>query len=275
MPTVSVFFDSLQKALGNDVTEESFDELCFEFGLELDDVTSQKAMVEKERGAQAAEGLSDRVIFKVDGEWPQTGTALRVLCTVDLPSGAAFWLLSLLGSSLDLDFSLPCSGIVLDFPISFCLDFPLGLLRGALHPRDLPGTWMSTTSSTEQDVVELSIAIGNLQISVCGPASSAADFVRQVADNPLASQSVSAGGSPRSGPGPSSLHFESPTRASQASSTGLFSFVSCFLVGHCKFETAWIKFVSTPASHSSVDSWVLGSCSPGRTCQLTKFDTNH
>lgn len=66
MPTVSVFFDSLQKALGTDVTEESFDELCFEFGLELDDVTSQKAMVEKERGTQAAEGLSDRVIFKVD-----------------------------------------------------------------------------------------------------------------------------------------------------------------------------------------------------------------
>lgn len=40
------------------MTEESFDELCFEFGLELDDVTSQKEMVEKERGTQAAEGMS-------------------------------------------------------------------------------------------------------------------------------------------------------------------------------------------------------------------------
>ncbi|OLP92015.1 putative phenylalanine--tRNA ligase beta subunit [Symbiodinium microadriaticum] len=66
MPTVSVFYDCLQKALGNDVTEESFDELCFEFGLELDDVTSQKEMVEKERGADAAADMSDRVIFKVD-----------------------------------------------------------------------------------------------------------------------------------------------------------------------------------------------------------------
>ncbi|CAJ1461948.1 unnamed protein product [Effrenium voratum] len=66
MPTVSVFYDCLQKALGDDVTEESFDELCFEFGLELDDVTSQKEMVEREQGADKAAGLSDRVIFKVD-----------------------------------------------------------------------------------------------------------------------------------------------------------------------------------------------------------------
>jgi len=66
MPTVGVFKDSLEKALGGDLTEESFDELCFEFGLELDDVTSEKAIVEKERGTDAASGLSDRVIFKVD-----------------------------------------------------------------------------------------------------------------------------------------------------------------------------------------------------------------
>eukprot|EP00438_Fugacium_kawagutii_P021960 Skav208056 [mRNA] locus=scaffold1124:171665:173476:- [translate_table: standard] len=64
-PSSRVFYDSLQKALGNDVTEESFDEsrvvpvgtgnrstLCFEFGLELDDVA-------KERGVEAAEGLSE------------------------------------------------------------------------------------------------------------------------------------------------------------------------------------------------------------------------
>lgn len=65
MPTVSIFKDSLEKAIG-EVTEESFDELCFEFGLELDDVTSEKAIAEKERGKDAAEGLSDRIIFKVD-----------------------------------------------------------------------------------------------------------------------------------------------------------------------------------------------------------------
>mmetsp|Transcript_58316 Transcript_58316/g.94342 ORF Transcript_58316/g.94342 Transcript_58316/m.94342 type:complete len:629 (+) Transcript_58316:88-1974(+) len=65
MPVVGVFLDCLQQALG-EVTEESFDALCFEFGLELDDVTSDKQIAEKERGKEAAEGLSDRTIFKVD-----------------------------------------------------------------------------------------------------------------------------------------------------------------------------------------------------------------
>ena len=77
-----------------------------------------------------------------------------------------------------------------------------------------------STEPTEQDVVELSIALGNLQISVRGPAGSAADFVRQVAHSPVAPQSVSAGGSPRGSARPSTLPFESPSRASQASSVG-------------------------------------------------------
>jgi phenylalanyl-tRNA synthetase beta chain len=66
MPLVSVFHDSLCKALGEDVTEESFDELCFEFGLELDEVTSDYEIVKKEQGEEAAKGKSTRVIFKVD-----------------------------------------------------------------------------------------------------------------------------------------------------------------------------------------------------------------
>jgi len=65
MPTVSIFKDTLEEAIG-EVTEESFGDLCFEFGLELDDVTSEKEMVMKEKNAQAAEGCSERVIFKID-----------------------------------------------------------------------------------------------------------------------------------------------------------------------------------------------------------------
>lgn len=66
MPTVSVFQDALQAALGGDCSEAKFDELCFEFGLELDEVTSEKEIVSKERGQEAAEGLCDRIIFKID-----------------------------------------------------------------------------------------------------------------------------------------------------------------------------------------------------------------
>lgn len=65
MPTVSIFQDCLEAALGG-MTEENFDALCFEFGLELDDVTSDFDIAAKERGEEAAEGLSKRVIFKVD-----------------------------------------------------------------------------------------------------------------------------------------------------------------------------------------------------------------
>lgn len=66
MPTVSVFEDSLKVALGDWVTEKTFDELCFEFGLELDEVTNDYEMVKKERGEEAAKGLSQRTIYKVD-----------------------------------------------------------------------------------------------------------------------------------------------------------------------------------------------------------------
>lgn len=71
MPTVGVFRDLLQAALAPfEVTEESFDELCFEFGLELDDVTSELKMAQAERGGEVDEEtqktLSDREIYKVD-----------------------------------------------------------------------------------------------------------------------------------------------------------------------------------------------------------------
>ena len=64
MPTVGVERDELFKCLGKTYTEEEFEVLCFDFGVELDDVTSEKQMARKEQGS-AAEG-SDTVIYKID-----------------------------------------------------------------------------------------------------------------------------------------------------------------------------------------------------------------
>ncbi|XP_057613900.1 phenylalanine--tRNA ligase beta subunit isoform X2 [Chionomys nivalis] len=66
MPTVSVKRDLLFQALGRTYTDEEFDELCFEFGLELDEITSEKQIISKEQGNQKARGASDVVLYKVD-----------------------------------------------------------------------------------------------------------------------------------------------------------------------------------------------------------------
>ena len=47
--------------------EEEFDELCFEFGIELDEVTSEKQMLRKELGETEAEiDEDDEVLYKID-----------------------------------------------------------------------------------------------------------------------------------------------------------------------------------------------------------------
>ncbi|XP_044288861.1 phenylalanine--tRNA ligase beta subunit [Varanus komodoensis] len=66
MPTVSVKRDLLFQALGRSYTDEEFDELCFEFGLELDEITSEKDIISKEKGDGKAEGASDVVLYKID-----------------------------------------------------------------------------------------------------------------------------------------------------------------------------------------------------------------
>uniref|UniRef100_A0A803V0Y6 Phenylalanine--tRNA ligase beta subunit n=1 Tax=Ficedula albicollis TaxID=59894 RepID=A0A803V0Y6_FICAL len=43
-----------------------FDELCFEFGLELDEITSEKDIISKEKGEEKAKGASDVVLYKID-----------------------------------------------------------------------------------------------------------------------------------------------------------------------------------------------------------------
>lgn len=52
MPTLGVKRDDLFEALGKVYTEEQFDELCFEFGIELDEVTSEANELEKQSQVQ-------------------------------------------------------------------------------------------------------------------------------------------------------------------------------------------------------------------------------
>ena len=65
MPTLSVERDELFAAIGKTYTEQEFDELCFEFGIELDDVTSERQMARKE-GKKGAEEASDAILYKID-----------------------------------------------------------------------------------------------------------------------------------------------------------------------------------------------------------------
>ncbi|KAL0078849.1 DNA-binding transcription regulator [Phycomyces blakesleeanus] len=64
MPTVNVDKQALFKALERDYTSEEFNELCFRFGIELEEDTSEKEMAE--RGGKNASGLSDRPLLKID-----------------------------------------------------------------------------------------------------------------------------------------------------------------------------------------------------------------
>ena len=68
MPTVSVVRAELFQALGREYTDEEFDHLCFEFGIELDDVTSDLEIARKEHGGEKipAGDLSDEVLYKIE-----------------------------------------------------------------------------------------------------------------------------------------------------------------------------------------------------------------
>eukprot|EP01102_Stenamoeba_stenopodia_P002664 TRINITY_DN1251_c0_g1_i1.p1 TRINITY_DN1251_c0_g1~~TRINITY_DN1251_c0_g1_i1.p1 ORF type:complete len:606 (+),score=172.36 TRINITY_DN1251_c0_g1_i1:167-1984(+) len=65
MPTINVPRDHLFKAIGKTYTDDEFRNLCFDFGIELDDITSEREIAEKEtRKANAAE--SDEVLYKIE-----------------------------------------------------------------------------------------------------------------------------------------------------------------------------------------------------------------
>jgi|UniRef100_A0ACD5XND2 phenylalanyl-tRNA synthetase beta chain len=68
MPTVSVGRDRLFAALGRVYTQDEFEGLCFDFGIELDDVTTEKAIIRKEKHLEEdseADG-DDEVIYKIE-----------------------------------------------------------------------------------------------------------------------------------------------------------------------------------------------------------------
>ncbi|XP_053201529.1 phenylalanine--tRNA ligase beta subunit-like [Panonychus citri] len=66
MPTISVNREHLHKTLGQVYTEDQFNDLCFEFGLELDEITSEREIIAKEKGDDKAIGASTDVIYKID-----------------------------------------------------------------------------------------------------------------------------------------------------------------------------------------------------------------
>ncbi|XP_014219481.1 phenylalanine--tRNA ligase beta subunit [Copidosoma floridanum] len=66
MPTVGVKRDLLFNALGNTYTDDEFQKLCFQFGLELDEVTTEQQMIAKEQGVEQTQGASDEILYKID-----------------------------------------------------------------------------------------------------------------------------------------------------------------------------------------------------------------
>lgn len=70
MPTVSVEKDILFTHLGRTYTDEEFDELCFEFGVELDEITSEREEAQKSSTVKLNKEqigkLSDIIIYKID-----------------------------------------------------------------------------------------------------------------------------------------------------------------------------------------------------------------
>ncbi|KAF9584696.1 phenylalanine--tRNA ligase subunit beta [Lunasporangiospora selenospora] len=67
MPTVNVDKEELYKALGREYTFDEFMDLCFNFGIELEEDTSPKEMAIREIGAgKVDDSVSDRPILKID-----------------------------------------------------------------------------------------------------------------------------------------------------------------------------------------------------------------
>jgi phenylalanyl-tRNA synthetase beta chain len=48
MPTISLLRDDLFAAVGRTFTDEEFEDVCFAFGIELDDITSEAEIAKKE-----------------------------------------------------------------------------------------------------------------------------------------------------------------------------------------------------------------------------------
>ena len=62
MPNIPLERDMLFRSLGKTFTDEEFDELCFEFGIELDEVVTEMRMKRKQDGSEEQEV----VVYKID-----------------------------------------------------------------------------------------------------------------------------------------------------------------------------------------------------------------
>ena len=65
MPTITVSHAALFKAIGKEFTDEEFDDLYFEFGIELDEVTSEQQIFENEQ-KKSGEHLSKEILYKIE-----------------------------------------------------------------------------------------------------------------------------------------------------------------------------------------------------------------
>lgn len=66
MPTISLVRDLLFEALQQSYSDDEFDELCFEFGIELDDVTTEKAIIRKEKHISEEVQEDEEIIYKIE-----------------------------------------------------------------------------------------------------------------------------------------------------------------------------------------------------------------
>ena len=62
MPNVPLERDMLFRSLGKTFTDKEFDELCFEFGIELDELVTETRMKRKQEGNEEREV----VVYKID-----------------------------------------------------------------------------------------------------------------------------------------------------------------------------------------------------------------
>jgi phenylalanyl-tRNA synthetase beta chain len=65
MPTVIVNRDKLFAHIGESFTDEKFDEICFEFGIELDEITSEREIFQNEQKKENKD-LSSDVLYKIE-----------------------------------------------------------------------------------------------------------------------------------------------------------------------------------------------------------------
>ena len=98
MPTVPIESDMLFLSFGRNLTEKEFDELCFEFGIELDEVVTETRMKRKQEGTEEKEV----VVYKIDVPANRQdllclegiSRALRIFMGLeDVPVGACFTIL--------------------------------------------------------------------------------------------------------------------------------------------------------------------------------------